>query len=715
MANLLPANLLPENFAYKTSHDCYLFITCSCLTSTMPCTPTETSFHKACREGRAGDVLDFLSESSPELVNTPLATSSHATPLMLAAASKNVATVKLLFAQNADPSATDDQNRTALHYACKAGDFQTASYLIHVAKVNAQHVSLSGKTGLHHAAKFGNYSLMTLLINAGCRVHDTAGYGRTAMMIAAGYPGKRSAPAVQALLDYCASVNEADNGGATALHFACQSNHYGAAEKLIAAGADVDAPSHFGRTPLFTAARCADIKIVDLLLQSHCDLTARMRNGQSVLEDMAMEPKTNFVHMLGVFDRCEVPVEDERVLPVACEYGHVGAVQALLQRASVQGRQELVHVHGNKALFEACSRGHTSVVKVLLAWGVDARQGTIYEDPLKEALYRHDTDAGMLRLLLRAGAEATGVVLMKCFEISYWTEEGAEMLLEFGANVNAIVNHNGLPLLSWAVREDNCRAVHFLLKHGADVHARDASLGFTPLHFVKWRAWPEKIVQALLDGKANVNAGCKIGTPPLLYAVWNNSSVRVLDLLVKHGADLTLENPAAEAARDGKLEMLEYLLDAKANVEARSQYSKSALHLAVYNNHTEVLLKLLERGVGINVQNYSPSNDYCGGTPLMTAAARGNCAMVHTLLAQGADLFVPDRHGESVLEMVQRYGDGVNGNSLADVRGALFRAECEAKMVALMLGLRPGQGEGSLVRRLNEDAWKMVWAQVVRV
>ena len=510
-------------------------------------------------------------------------------------------------------------------------------------------------------------------------------------------------------------MNEADNGGTTALHFACQSNHYGATEKLIAAGADVDATCHEGRTPLFSAARFADIKIVNLLMKSNCDLTVTTRHsGESVLEYMAMEPKTNFVGMLRVYDRRGVPVDDERVLPVACYNGHVGAVQALLQRASAQGRDELVHAHGNKALFEACRRGHTNVAKVLLAWGVDANQGNMYEDPLKEALYRHDTDAGMLRLLLRAGAKSTGLLLKKCFEISYWTEEGAAMLVEFGADVNAVVNDKGLPLLSWAVREDKCKAVHFLLKHGADVHARDSSQGGTPLHFVKWRASSEKIVKALLDAKANVNATCKYEIPPLLDAVWSNSPVPLLDLLVKHGADLTFKHPAAEAARDGKLEMLEYLLDAKANVDAHSQYEKSPLHLAVYNNHTDVVLKLLEKGAGINAQNYSPSDFYCGGTPLMSAAERENCAMVHTLLSQGADVFVRDWHGESVLEMVERwYGDRVNG--AADVRGALFRAECEAKMVALMHGLRPGQAEGSLVRRLNEDAWKMVWAQVVRV
>ena len=424
-----------------------------------------------------------------------------------------------------------------------------------------------------------------------------------------------------------------------------------------------------------------------------------------------MEPKTNFVHMLRVYDRRGVPVEDERVLPVACEYGHLAAVRALLQRASVQGRQELVHVHGNKALFKACSEGHMNVVEVLLAWGVDARQGTIYEDPLKEAVYLHDTHPGMLRLLLRAGAEATGVVLMKCFEISYWTEEGAEMLLEFGANVNAIVKQKGLPLLSWAVREDKCRAVQFLLKHGADVHARDSALGFTPLHFVKWRTSPEKIVQALLDAKANVNATCKVGTTPLLGAVWGNSSVRVVDLLVKHGADLTFKYPAAEAARDGKLEMLEYLLDAKAMVEANSQYEKSPLHLAVHNNHTKVVLKLLERGAGINGQNYNPSNDYRGGTPLMSAAERGNCAMVHTLLAQGADVFVRDRDGDSVLVMAQRW-DASDVNGLVDVRGALFRAECEAKMVAVMLGVVLPHGEASWVRSLGEDVWKVVWEKI---
>ena len=44
-----------------------------------------------------------------------------------------------------------------------------------------------------------------------------------------------------------------------------------------------------------------------------------------------------------------------------------------------------------------------------------------------------------------------------------------------------------------------------------------------------------------------------------------------------------------------------------------------------------------------------------------------------------------------------------------------FRAECEAKMVASMKGMSKEQGEGSLVRRLNENMWKMVWGEVLRV
>ena len=537
-------------------------------------------------------------------------------------------------------------------------------------------------------------------------------------------------------MDYCASVNAAANNGVTALHLACVANHYGAAEKLVAAGADVDARSNTGVTPIFEAVKFCDLRIGRLLLNSGCDLTVRTRDGEFVLETVAMEPETNFLGMLREYDLRGVDFDHERVVRAACFGGHVRAVKTLLWYGSVQGLEGMALVcasewgktgvvqvllgarvdpntrnaNGDTALQKACSGEHTGVVKVLLAADADVDQRSVCGTALEVAL----TNPVMLQLLLRAGASSTGLVLQRCLKMSFWTQECAEMLVKFGADVKAVVNDDGLPLLSWAVEEGRCAAVQFLLEHGADVHARDSVLGNTPLHLVKWCASSEKIVQALLDAKANVNARSKNDTTPLLHAVSENFAVPVLDLLVKHGADLRSHDPAAEAARRGNLENLEFLLDAKANVEARSQYSKSALHLAVYNNHTEVLLKLLERGVGINVQNYSPSNDYCGGTPLMTAAARGNCAMVHTLLAQGADLFVRDRHGESVLEMVQRYGDGVNGNSLADVRGVLFRAECEAKMVALMLGLRPGQGEGSLVRRLNEDVWKMVWAKVVR-
>jgi ankyrin repeat protein len=56
------------------------------------------------------------------------------------------------------------------------------------------------------------------------------------------------------LLDKGANVhshNQNDHWGTTALHAAAHANHAGIAQRLIAAGANVNAKDREGRTPLF--------------------------------------------------------------------------------------------------------------------------------------------------------------------------------------------------------------------------------------------------------------------------------------------------------------------------------------------------------------------------------------------------------------------------------------------------------------------------------
>lgn len=68
------------------------------------------------------------------------------------------------------------------------------------------------------------------------------------------------------------------------------------------------------------------------------------------------------------------------------------------------------------------------------------------------------------------------------------------------------------------------------------------------------------------------------------------------DFLIKAGADIELgaSTPLMEAAQEGHLELVKYLLQANANVHAQTQTGDTALTYACENGHTDVADLLLE-------------------------------------------------------------------------------------------------------------------------
>ena len=81
-------------------------------------------------------------------------------------------------------------------------------------------------------------------------------------------------------------MNARDANGFTPLHFAAQSNAIGAAAKLIAFGAEVDAVNKFGNSPLWVAVINAtdDGGVIPLLLESGADPFLTNNYGHSPIE-----------------------------------------------------------------------------------------------------------------------------------------------------------------------------------------------------------------------------------------------------------------------------------------------------------------------------------------------------------------------------------------------------------------------------------------------
>lgn len=128
-------------------------------------------------------------------------------------------------------------------------------------------------------------------------------------------------------------------------------------------------------------------------------------------------------------------------------------------------------------------------------------------------------------------------------------------LIAAGANVNAVGGAFSETGLTWAAREDGLtkdvltlEMLHALLAApGLDLNVASKIGGDTPLHWVA-RHGRLDLVQALLAAGANVNAADLHGTTPLMWAARNGHLPTVLALLVAQGVDVNAANERGETA-----------------------------------------------------------------------------------------------------------------------------------------------------------------------
>ncbi|MFQ5527101.1 MAG: ankyrin repeat domain-containing protein [Thermoanaerobaculia bacterium] len=149
-------------------------------------------------------------------------------------------------------------------------------------------------------------------------------------------------------------------------------------------------------------------------------------------------------------------------------------------------------------------------------------------------------------------------------------------------------------------------------------------------------------VERAVRAGADVNAPVKgFGTPLIQAAA--SGKLEIVDFLIESRADVNqvatrayrpdglMRTPLTTAARAGHVEIVRVLLDAGANVGLAPNGDATALIAASGAGHTAIAELLLERGADVN---RAMSGD---GTALIAAARSGSLETVALLLAAGAD------------------------------------------------------------------------------
>ena len=134
-----------------------------------------------------------------------------------------------------------------------------------------------------------------------------------------------------------------------------------------------------------------------------------------------------------------------------------------------------------------------------------------------------------------AGAEQIDDQLFKAL---YQRDEAVvKMLIEKGANVNAVGNYGWTPLMV-AAEKGLYATARLLIKYGAEVNVRNVG-GVTPLMWaVSMREeWPDsvKLVRLLIASGADVNAKTNLGKTALSWAKEYNHK-EMIEILLEAGA-----------------------------------------------------------------------------------------------------------------------------------------------------------------------------------
>ena len=545
------------------------------------------------------------------------------TALMMASSEDHIKVVELLLSKSINPNVHNNNGWTALMLASSKGHSKVVELLLNK-NIDPNVHKNDGSTALMLASSKGHTKVVELLLNKRTDPNKANKNGVTALMLASchGY-----SQIVELLLKE-ADPNIQNSEGKTALRFATQNGHLQVVELLLEqhanpnirdakAGYNVLHVAVLGSSKksiqydfLFTAlvGTAEDyIKIVQLLLsQSSIDIDAITGDGFTSLMSASMDGCTEAVELLleaganpnlqsktstmkGIMS--DLPdyillqpqvksllLPNDSLLKGSSMYGwtalmfaslngHLDIVQILLQAKAITDLQTEA---GDTALLLAATKGHSDIVQLLECGANPNKSNTGGMSPVYVAIY-------YLSLQHIRKLTNNPVISMECEKVDPGSCEDYVKIIQLliaQPNINILVNTSCHGYISLHIASIcGCMdAVELLLKVSVDLNTQtrtfetENSLSYFPSNIL---LQPEfKTFLLLSDFQATS------GFTALMFASANGHS-----------------------------EIVQLLLNAKANCDLQNENGETALHLAAARGYPNIVQLLLEYGAVPNISN----------------------------------------------------------------------------------------------------------------
>lgn len=172
-----------------------------------------------------------------------------------------------------------------------------------------------------------------------------------------------------------------------------------------------------------------------------------------------------------------------------------------------------------------------------------------------------------------------------------------DSLINKGFDVN-LKNWKGLTPLIVAVNNNQQQVVKFLIDNNSDINAKTKNL-FTALMIAASKGHLE-VVKLLIENGADVNAKDKYGTTALMGAV-EKCYIEIVKLLIENGADITDES-LARATVNNSTGIVKLLLENGANANIKIYGKKPLLIETVEEGQYRIVELLIKHGADVFVK-----------------------------------------------------------------------------------------------------------------
>lgn len=468
-----------------------------------------------------------------------------------------------------------------------------------------------------------------------------------------------------ALLDYLLEhgrmneIEKLDSWGFRPFYWACQNGNIYVVQRLVKAGADINARRHDGNiTALGIAASQTHYEVVQYLLEQGAEVDVQDQEYGTPLYIAAESGCLRVVRQL-LEHRANLNLTGglhRRPINAAAYYGHLEIVQLLLQKDIEVDPDE--EYHYSSALGAAARKGHDQIVRLLLGkgWKADRKIKTYGSALVAAATYGH---VEVVQALLEKNLDVTSReqaleiaskngktdVVKKLLESSNYLRHQKAFLQGASYGRDEI-----LELLQ--PRGTNQDILNTALYEASD-HEHESTVGLLIKFGAHSDAEGQEYVTELVNQNSRLTVIYRYGTA--LTAAAYDGSDGIVQILLENGADVNKQggdygNALQAAAFNGNLDIVQKLLDhgAHVNTDSIGIYG-SALQAACYSGYSDVVEHLLARGADVNAR---------GGTygyPIIAAADECDKEVVEILVRHGADVNVKGAEDNTPVLMLAGY------------------------------------------------------------